>query len=54
MGDLFCNVLCALLCVSGVLAAGCLCVVAGVALLALIDGVKEIENKRKEDKHDKG
>lgn len=54
MGDLFCDVFCALLCASGVLAAGCLCVVAGVALLALIDGAKEIEKKREGDKHDKG
>ena len=52
MSDLFCDVFCALLCVSGVLAAGCLCVVAGVALLALIDGVKEIEKERKEGKHE--
>ena len=37
---------------AAVLGAGCLCVVAGVALLALIDSAKEIVKKRKEGKHE--
>ena len=52
MGNLFCNVFCALLCVSGVLAAGCLCIVAGVVFVALIDAAKENMKKRKEGKHE--
>lgn len=40
-----------LLGVAAVLGAGCLCVVAGVALLALIDGFKKIMREREGDKH---
>lgn len=42
----------ALLGVAAILFAGCLCVICGVALLALIDGFKKVVKKRKEDDHE--
>lgn len=47
MSDLFFN----LLEFAAILGAGGVCVVAGVALLALIDGFKEVMKERKGDDH---
>lgn len=38
--------------VASVLAAGCFCVILFVALLALINGTKEIMKKEREGKHE--